>query len=37
MAVWMYRTQTGESVLPTNGATLESSASIGLLGTAVLQ
>jgi hypothetical protein len=37
MAVWMYRYQTGESVLPTNGATLESAASIGLLGTAVLQ
>ena len=37
VAVWMYRYQTGESVLPTNGATLESAASIGLLGTAVLQ
>ncbi|MCK6523029.1 IPT/TIG domain-containing protein [Myxococcota bacterium] len=37
MAVWMYRYQTSEAVLPTNGATLESAASIGLLGTAVLQ
>lgn len=37
MAVWMYRYQTGEAVLPMNGATLESAASIGLLGTAVLQ
>ena len=37
IAVWMYRYQTGETVLPTNGATLESAASIGLLGTAVLQ